>query len=355
MMRRVGSALGCGLFGALAGAAAMILLYSLDAGLSWRCRTTARDCFTASTRRARGGVDLRVDGRARRASAGRARSQRRHGRARFAFAARAAIPRRCRSSPIARRRRAADVATGSERVPGHRGHRSRRKAKARGLTLSIASSNTFVPGPGDRAGARRAGGPHHARAGGPRRVPPRRPCSRPRSRPACSGRSSGCWARTATTAVGAATLLAVAPGGGAARRPRSLRAVADDGRSARRRDRPRAAGSGGRDRALAWRARCSNTARFAMMFTGSALLPEAAGPASPDKGWSTRCFTRTASGVMAGNYFFTSIAPAATRSPIPSRCTSRRCRGAHPDRSRAAAAGLSPRPPRRCRRSSSTG
>ena len=33
MRGHVGSALGCGLFGALAGAAAMILLYSLDAGL----------------------------------------------------------------------------------------------------------------------------------------------------------------------------------------------------------------------------------------------------------------------------------------------------------------------------------
>ena len=87
----------------------------------------ARPSWTASRLlqgRAGGGVDLRVDGRARRASAGGTRAQRDMGR----HGSRA---RRTRQSRVAAHRHhpgrwgAADVATDIERIPGHRGHHPR--------------------------------------------------------------------------------------------------------------------------------------------------------------------------------------------------------------------------------------
>ena len=195
-------------------------------------------------------------------------------------------------------------------VPEHPG-------RVRGLTLAIVSSNTFVPGPGD---PRRLGVQVDRIKLTPVRLgafPPRRAVAVAAIAAAAFGAVFGLLGATATTAVGAATVLAVAQA-----------VVLRHGLG------PFGAWLGTVDRLAAgiglalllltfvierWRGeRLRNTARFAMMFTGSVLYLKLLVLLHPDKWLIDAMFhAHRLEAVMGGSYVFTSIAPGGYIFPYP--------------------------------------
>ena len=192
-----------------------------------------------------------------------------------------------------------------------------RPGRARGLTLSIVSSNTFVPGPGDRRELGVQVDRITLEPVGRSAFPPRRSVFVAALASLVFGVVFGLLGATATTAVGAATLLAV--GQAAVLRvglgPFSPWLTMVD---------QLAGGIGLALLASAavierWRGeRLRNTARFAMMFTGSALYLKLLVLLHPDKWLIDAVFhAHRLENVMAGNYFFTSIAPGGYTFPYP--------------------------------------
>ena len=192
-----------------------------------------------------------------------------------------------------------------------------RPGRVRGLTLTILSSNTFVPGPGD---PRRLGVQVDRITLAPARLgafPPRRAVAAAAAAAAVFGAIFGLLGATATTAVGAATVLAAAQA-----------VVLRQGLG------PFASWLGTVDKLAVgiglslllltfvierWRGeRLRNTARFAMMFTGSVLYLKLLVLLHPDKWLIDAVFhAHRLEAVMGGSYVFTSIAPGGYLFPYP--------------------------------------
>ena len=195
-------------------------------------------------------------------------------------------------------------------IPEHPG-------RARGLTLSIVSSNTFVPGPGDRRELGVQVDRITLEPVGRSAFPPRRSVFVAALASLVFGVVFGLLGATATTAIGAATLLAV--GQAAVLRvglgPFAPWLTMVD---------QLAGGIGLALLASAmaierWRGeRLRNTARFAMMFTGSAMYLKLLVLLHPDKWLIDAVFhAHRLENVMAGSYLFTSIAPGGYTFPYP--------------------------------------
>jgi hypothetical protein len=209
MTRRLARALWCALFGALAGAAAMILFSGLDPrftlemtqdrpGLLRGFYPGERDgnlTFAWTGQLAEmplAGLDRNVPWRA----VIRVRGGRRDPRTLPTLTV------LVDDVAIARRQTTNEFENLEAEIPARTGH-------VRGLTLALAVSNTFVPGPGDR----RALGVQIDRISvEPRTLgafPPRRTVAAAALGSAVFGAIFGLLAATATTAVGAATLVAI--------------------------------------------------------------------------------------------------------------------------------------------------
>jgi len=317
MRGHVGSAFGCGLFGALAGAAAMILLYSLDAGLVVEMSHDRPGLLHGFYNGEREG-ELTFAWTAERAELPLAGLERNVTwdatvRVRGARSNPASLPVvtiLADGAPLTSRPTSNEFQDIAVTIPEHPG-------RARGLTLSIVSSNTFVPGPGDR---RRLGVQVDRitlEPVGRSAFPPRRSVFVAALASLVFGVVFGLLGATATTAVGAATLLAV--GQAAVLRvglgPFSPWLTTVD---------QLAGGIGLALLAAAavierWRGeRLRNTARFAMMFTGSALYLKLLVLLHPDKWLIDAVFhAHRLENVMTGNYLFTSIAPGGYTFPYP--------------------------------------
>jgi hypothetical protein len=317
MTRRLALALGCALFGALAGAAAMVLLYGLWPRLTVDMEhdrpgllqgfykgERAGDLTFAWTSE-RGdlplpGLDRNVEWTATIRLRG----------ARQDTGTLPEVTILADGLPLATRRTTnefEDVAVAIPLKPG----------RVRGLTLSVVSSNTFVPGPGD---SRRLGVQVDRIVLNPATrgvFPPRRSVAVAAIGSAVFGAVFGLLGATATTAVGAATVLAV--GEAAVLRvglgPFSTWLGLVD---------RLAGGIGLALLAIAfaverWRGeRLRNTARFALMFTGSALFLKLLVLVHPDKWLIDALFhAHRLEAVMGGSYFFTSIAPGGYQFPYP--------------------------------------
>ncbi len=192
-----------------------------------------------------------------------------------------------------------------------------RRGLVRGLTLSIAASNTFVPGPNDRRplGVQVDWVIIEPASHGV--FPPRRAVVAAAIAAGIFGAIFGLLGATATTAIGAATLLAVAQAAvlrlGLGPFEPWLRTV--DWVAA-------GIGLGLVTVVFAierWRGEpLRNTARFAMMFTSSALYLKLLVLLHPDKDLVDAVFhAHRLQTVMAGNYVFTSIAPGGYTFPYP--------------------------------------
>ena len=192
-----------------------------------------------------------------------------------------------------------------------------RPGRAKSLTLSIAASNTFVPGPGDQ---RQLGVQVDRIVLEPASrgvFPPRRAVAVAALAAAVFGAVFGLLGATATTAVAAAVVLAVAEAAvvrvGLGPYTPFLGTIV-----------PLAGGIGVALLAAAlgierWRGeRLRHTARFALMFTGSALFLKLLVLLHPDKWLVDAVFhAHRLEAVMAGQYLFTSIAPGGYAFPYP--------------------------------------
>ena len=317
MRGRVASALGCGVFGALAGAAAMILLYSLNAGLVVEMSHDRPGLLRGFYNGEREG-DLTfawTTGRAELPLAGLERNvawdatiRVRGGRSDPASLPIVTIL--ADGAPLASRPTSNEFQDISVTVP-------ERPGRARGLTLSIVPSNTFVPGPGDRRELGVQVDRITLEPVGRSAFPPRRSVFVAALASLVFGVVFGLLGATATTAIGAATLLAV--GQAAVLRvglgPFAPWLTMVD---------QLAGGIGLALLASAavierWRGeRLRNTARFAMMFTGSALYLKMLVLIHPDKWLIDAVFhAHRLEKVMAGSYLFTSIAPGGYTFPYP--------------------------------------
>jgi hypothetical protein len=317
MTRRLALALGCALLGALAGASAMVLLYGL-----WPRLTVEMDHdrpgllggfykgervgdLTFAWTSERGdlplpGLDRNVDWTATIRLRG----------ARQDAATLPAVTILADDVPLVNRRTSNQFEDIVVEIPPKPG-------RARGLTLSIVSSNTFVPGPGD---SRRLGVQVDRIALEPAArgvFPPRRSVLVAALGSAVFGAVFGLLGATATTAVGAATVLAV---GEAAVLRVGLGPFAPWLRFI-----DSLAGGIGLALLVAayaierWRReRLRNTARFALMFTGSVLFLKLLVLLHPDKWLIDAVFhAHRLEAVMGGNYLFTSIAPGGYQFPYP--------------------------------------
>ncbi len=192
-----------------------------------------------------------------------------------------------------------------------------RPGRVRGMTMSILSSNTFVPGPGD---PRQLGVQVDRITLTPVRLgafPPRRAVAVAAIAAAAFGAVFGLLGATATTAIGAATVLAAA-------QAVVLRTGLGPFSSWLGTVDRLAAGIGLALLALTfvierWRGeRLRNTARFAMMFSGSVLYLKLLVLLHPDKWLIDAMFhAHRLDAVMAGSYVFTSIAPGGYIFPYP--------------------------------------
>jgi hypothetical protein len=317
MTRRLALAAGCAIFGALAGAAAMVLFYGFAPNLTVEMthdRPGVLQGFyegehagglTFAWTAERGDLPLAgLDRNVRWI----ARVRLRGGRQQISTLPMVTIL--ADGTPIASHQTSNEFEDIDALIP-------LRPGPGRGLILSIASSNTFVPGPGD---------PRHLGVQVDRIsleptsrgvFPPRRAVAIAGVASAVFGAIFGLLGATATTAVAAATLLAVAQA--AVLRvglgPFSQWLSLID---------PLACGIGMALLVFAfvierWRhERLRNTARFALMFTGSALYLRLLVLLHPDKVLIDALFhAHRLDMVMAGRYFFPSIAPGGYPLPYP--------------------------------------
>ena len=317
MTRRLALAAGCGIFGALAGAAAMVLFYGFAPNLTVEMthdRPGVLQGFyqgehagglTFAWTAERG--DLPLAGLDRNVL-WIARVRLRGGRQQASTLPVVTIL--ADGTPIASHQTSNEFEDIDALIP-------LRPGPGRGLILSLVSSNTFVPGPGD---------PRHLGVQVDRIsleptsrgvFPPRRAVAIAGVASAVFGAIFGLLGATATTAVAAATLLAVAQA--AVLRvglgPFSPWLAWIDSLA------------GGIGVALLvcafvierWRhERLRNTARFALMFTGSALYLRMLVLLHPDKTLIDALFhAHRLEMVMAGRYLFTSIAPGGYQFPYP--------------------------------------
>jgi hypothetical protein len=212
--------------------------------------------------------------------------------------------------PLVTKQTTNEFADVSAVVPAH-------EHRARGLVLSVAASNTFVPGPRDSRALGVQVDEITLTPEGRRAFPPPRAVAVTAVSAACFGAVFGLLAATATTAVAASSVLAVAEAvvirAGLGPYTDWLGLIV-----------PLSLGIGVTLLAAAvaverWRGeRLRHTARFALMFTGSVLLLKLLVLFHPDKWLIDALFhAHRLETVMAGNYLFTSIAPGGYQFPYP--------------------------------------
>ncbi len=317
MTRRIALAIGCALFGAMAGAAAVVLLYAWRPTLTvdmdhdrpgllqgfYKGERTGDLTFAWTAQRGDlplPGLDRSIEWTAT-------------VRVRGARQDPATLPRitvLADGVPLATRSTSNEFEDVRVAVP-------RRPGSVKSLMLSIASSNTFVPGPGDTRQLGVQVDRIVLEPSGRGVFPPRRAVAATALAAAVFGAVFGLLGATATTAVAAAVVLAVAEASvirvGLAPFTPFLQVIT-----------PLAGGIGIALLAAAfgiesWRGeRLRNTARFALMFTGSALFLKLLVLFHPDKWLIDAVFhAHRLEAVMGGNYLFTSIAPGGYQFPYP--------------------------------------